>query len=568
MSAPVRPEARSPGVSDLRKAITRPAWLRNRARNALHRPIFVATIVIGTSVTALVSMLVTPTMEERAQREIPRAVRPDTLSVAAAEASSRIALQQTDSSLGHARRVADSLRAMPPDPVALANHATRDSLIRRVQSLEELMARAAQAPLSVSYVTLGSAPELRDDPRVPPLLDSLNTLSHNRDVAAAGGGVDPLFVALTNQVSELGRSIQSIATEHRNAMVAEAAALLPEQPAIDESAIPDTAALLRTRDSLRAEMERSRVELARRRDISIVTDLEERRARERATEVAPTLALLAAAFVLSAVFGFAAAFIGEVRRPRVSDEVELERFLGVRVLSSVEMSQPSAERGRRQADRAAPRYLSPTSEGYQLAYLGLSNSHPALLMATVTGDDPSIAAVVACNLAAVAVDEARHPLIIDLSPTFGASAALQARTTPGVTDIVRDKLAWPDTVISTTAGRDRTVDLIPFGSGSSLSGPAFTEFVVGEVPRLARYYDAIIVNATADQITGGLPAQLPSPELVYCAQPGITPLNQLRDELDRMRAAGAVIRGVVLWSAERPVLPVRRDEARRLTFAT
>ena len=61
---------------------------------------------------------------------------------------------------------------------------------------------------------------------------------------------------------------------------------------------------------------------------------------------------------------------------------------------------------------------------------------------------------------------------------------------------------------------------------------------------------------------------LPSPELVYCAQPGITPLNQLRDELDRMRAAGAVIRGVVLWSAERPVLAIRRDEARRFTFAT
>lgn len=568
MSATVRPEARSPGVSDLRKAISRPAWLGNRARNALHRPVFVVAIVTGTFVTAVVSMLAAPRMEERAERSVPRAVRPDTLSLAAAEASSRVALQATDSSLAHARRIADSLRAIPPDPVALANQAARDSLIRRVQSLEGLMARAAQAPLSVSYVALASAPELRSDPRVPPLLDSLKALSHNRDVAAAGGGVDPLFVALTSQVSDLGRAIQSIATEHRNAMVAEAAALLPEQPAIEEATLPDTMTLVRLRDSLRTAREQSRTELARRRDLSIVMDVEERRARERAAEVAPTLALLAAAFVLSAVLGFAAAFIGEVRRPRVSDDIELERFLGVRVLSTVEISYPSAERGRRQADRAAPRYLSPTSEGYQLAYLGLSNSHPALLMATVTGDDPAIAAVVACNLAAVAVDEARHPLIVDFDSAAGASLALEARTTPGVADIVRDKLAWPDTVVSTTAGRDRTVDLIPFGSGSSLSAQELSEFVSGDIARLARYYDAIIVNATADQIAGGLTSLLPSPELVYCAQPGITPLNQLRDELDRMRAAGAVIRGVVLWNAERPALSVRRDEARRLTFAT
>ena len=555
-------------MSDLRKAISRPAWLGNRARNALHRPVFVAAIVIGTFVTAVVSMLVTPKMEERANRAVPRTARPDTLSLAAAEASSRVALQQTDSSLGHARRIADSLRALPPDPVALANQAKRDSLIRRVQSLEQLMARAAQAPLTVSYVALANAPELRTDPRVQPLLDSLNTLSHNRDVAAAGGGVDPLFVALTSQVSDLGRTIQSIATEHRNAMVAEAAALVPQLPAIDEAALPDTTALLRARDSLRTVMDRSSAELARRRDISVVADLEERRARERATAVAPTLALLAAAFVLSAVFGFAAAFIGELRRPRVSDGVELERFLGVRVLSTVEVAQPSTERGRRQADRAAPRYLTPSSEGYQLAYLGLSNSHPALLMATVTGDDPSISAVVASNLAAVAVDEARRPLIVDLHPASGAAAALEARNAPGVTEIVRDKLAWPDTIVSTTAGRDRTVDLIPFGSGAGLSVQELAEFAGSEVPRLARYYDAMIIHATGEQINAGLISQLPSPELVYCAQPGITPLNQLRDELDRMRAAGAVIRGVVLWSAGRPVLTIRRDEARRLTFAT
>jgi hypothetical protein len=55
---------------------------------------------------------------------------------------------------------------------------------------------------------------------------------------------------------------------------------------------------------------------------------------------------------------------------------------------------------------------------------------------------------------------------------------------------------------------------------------------------------------------------------VYCVQPGITPLNQLREELDRMRDAGAVVRGVVVWAAERPVISIRREAPRRLNFAT
>jgi hypothetical protein len=568
VSAATRPEARSPGVSDLRKAISRPAWLTNRARNAIHRPVFVGAIALGTVVTALVSMVTAARTDQTAAPVMPRAPRPDTLTIAAAEASSRITLQQTDSALGRSRKIADSIAAIPPDPVELANKAARDSLINRIQRLEELMARAAQAPLTVSYVALASTPELRGDPRVKPLVDSLTVVAADRDAAAAAGGVDPVFVALTSRVSELGRGIQSVATEHRNAMVAEAAALVPEVPEVDESSIADTVALLRARDSLRTVMEQSRVELEKRRAASMLLDRQETRARQKATEVAPTFALLAAALVLSAVVGFAIAFIGEVRRPRVSDALELERFLGVRVLSTVEPMQPSAERGRRQADRAAPRHFSPASEGFQLAYLGLSNTHPALLMASVTGDDPAIAAVVACNLAAVAVDEARHPLVLDLDPSRGASAALSARAEPGVTEIVRDSLAWPDTVVSSTAGRDRTVDLIPFGAGSSLPAEDLAGFAAQELPRLARYYDAIVVNVSGQLVTEGLLARLPSPELVYVVQPGITPLNQLRDELDRMREAGAVVRGLILWAAERPVLEVRRAGARRLTFAT
>src|SRR5439155_5367945 len=135
-------------------------------------------------------------------------------------------------------------------------------------------------------------------------------------------------------------------------------------PSIPTPAV-DTGAQVVARDSARTSIEQASDSLSKLRGIALAIDLEEQRARERASAVAPPLALLASAFVLSAVIGFATAFIGELRRPRVSDGNELERMLGVRVLSTVEPHMPSAERGRRQADRSAPPYFDPGAEGYQ-----------------------------------------------------------------------------------------------------------------------------------------------------------------------------------------------------------
>ena len=164
----------------------------------------------------------------------------------------------------------------------------------------------------------------------------------------------------------------------------------------------DTVALVTQRDSIRATVVAAQTDLDRLREASAAIDLEEDREREQANAVAPPLALLASAFVLHAIVGFAVAFFGELRRPRLSSAAETEKVLGVRVLSTIEPSAPSIERTRRQSDREAPRYVDPNAEGYQLAYLGLATEHPTVLSAIVTGDDPRISAVVACNLAAIA----------------------------------------------------------------------------------------------------------------------------------------------------------------------
>jgi Mrp family chromosome partitioning ATPase len=263
------------------------------------------------------------------------------------------------------------------------------------------------------------------------------------------------------------------------------------------------------------------------------------------------------------VIGFAAAFFGEVRRPRISNSHEVERLLGVRVLSTVETPMPSVDRGRRQADKDAPPYFDPGAEGYQLAYLGLATEHATELMATVTGDDAGIAAVVACNLAAIAADEARNTLVIDLEPSCSASAALRTRVQPGIADVVSQNASWPDATVAAKVGRDKTVDLVPHGIGATVTTEQLVNLLQRDAERLIRYYDAIFLVASTADVAGGLSTNLPSPEVLYCARPGITPLRKLREELEAIRRAGGLVRGIVLWSAERPILPAPSELAAR-----
>jgi Mrp family chromosome partitioning ATPase len=565
-----QPTAPTIAASDLRRAISRQTWLANRARNALQRPAFIGAISVGTFVTALVSMVVVPRAQRQGTPPIRIAARPDTFSIAATAALARVRLVETDSALAAARsQVATAAAQRPPDTLYRLSAVHRDSLAARAATLERLVSRAEQAPLPSSYKALAELPELRADSRIRALVDSLSEIEREREGFGAVGGVDPIFVALTSRANEIGRAIQAIASDRLKAMRAELEPSTEPAPAVVMTPAVDTASRIAERDSAQLAMNQANDSLTRLRQIAHALDLEETRARERASAVAPPLAFLASAFVLSAVIGFATALIGELRRPRVTDANELERFLGVRVLSSVETQMPSAERGRREADRAAPPYFDPSAEGYQLAYLGLATEHPTLLAATITGDDPAIAAVVTCNLAAISADEARNTLVVDLEPSCSVSAALRTRVHPGIVDIRRGDVSWPDVTIAAAVGRDKTVDLVPYGAGASAASPAppaapeLAALLRKDTARLARYYDAIFVAAAPEDTAAGLPAALPSPDVVFCAQPGITPLRHLRDCLEGIRAAGGTVRGIVLWNAERPLLPTPTELASR-----
>lgn len=551
-----------PRAPDLRRAISRQVWLANRARNALRRPAFIGAISVATFVTALVSMVTVPNTSNKPVTVTARP-RPDTLSLAGAAAAGRVKLAEADSALAAGRSAiaaAAAAAAAVPDTIALSAAIARDSARVRVEAIESQLKRAEQAPLLSSYKALAAVPDLRDDARVRALLDTLADIEREREGFGAVGGVDPIFVALTSRASEVGRTIQGIARERRDALLEQIGSIAPADTAAVEP-VADTVALVAVRDSVRAAIQAVEAELHRRRLTSRAIDIAEERERARVNAVAPTLALLASAFVLSWAIGFGVALFGELKKPRVSNITELERFVGVRVLSTIEPSAPSVDRGRREADRAAPPYLDPVAEGYQLAYLGLATDHPTVLMATVTGDDPIIAAVVACNLAAVAADEARNALIVDLDPSCSASAVLRARSGPGVVDILTRGASWPDVTTPARIGRDKTIDLVPRGSGQPVAAQQCATLLKRDAPRLARYYDAVVVLASVADAAAGVPAALPSSEIIFCAQPGITPLRPLRAQLERMRAAGGTIRGIVLWQAERPLLSSPRDES-------
>ena len=59
---------------------------------------------------------------------------------------------------------------------------------------------------------------------------------------------------------------------------------------------------------------------------------------------------IAAALVFGVALGFGAAFFDEMRQPRVSDEHELERITGARVLSTIRPRPRQPDRDRRLAE--------------------------------------------------------------------------------------------------------------------------------------------------------------------------------------------------------------------------
>lgn len=546
------------------RGVSRQAWLTARARNAVHRPIFIGAVAIGTFIAVLVALVVVPLQSRRAGAlpAAPRTVRPDTGVYVAASQRARDRLESAESSLARARSAAATAAPPLPQVVPPALLARRDSLSSAAGNLDALLTRIETAPVAASYRALAQAPPLASLPRVKLLVDSLNELEREREAFGLPSGGDTEAATLAARVSEVGGTIQSIGRALRDSLRQQSASLAVSGESQPGGPMPvsDTAGWVAERDSALSLVAETRSALADARTRAAQYDRDVANARASAQTSVPPVAMLGAALVIGVVLGFGAAFFGEMRHPRISDEHEVERATGARVLATARRRQRDANRDRRLADRLAPPYFDPRAPGYQLAYLHVARAGATRLSLAVVGEETGVAAVIAMNVAAIAADEARSTVLIDTDAhAVPLAAVLRCHAEPGMADIVRSHIDWAEVTTQTMAGRDRTIDVIPSGlSPAPLDPAAVTHLFKQEASRLARHYEAVVVVATLEQAAAGLVGALPVPDAIVCARLGYTKVSDLRGALESVRRGGGNPLGVVLWDSPPPP-PLRTE---------
>ena len=538
--------------------IPRAAWLGARARNVLQRPW--RLLVIGTAV--FVGVLLSYLFLPAGAQGVLNLLRPDriewrdTTLLLTRESAARARLASADSSLASLRATRAALVAAMSPPVATAEQsAAGDSIATRAAALSALLQRAESAPLPETFRALANTPVLRGDPRVRALLDSLNDVERERDDLGAGATVDPVFVALTTQANELGRRIIIVGQSRLAALTREQLALVtPVAPTAADSAavtLPDSQATLAVRRSAWVAYEAARRTLTNARAANARADSVASRERAR-NQLAPIPILVAGALIIAAAVTFALAMFDEMRSPRVADAVEAERLTSLRVLGVARLRALPAERSRRAADRQVPALLDPTFDAYRVLAWHLSSQWPKDGIVTVTGDNSTVAAAVAANLAAVLANDARVTLLVDADLAEEPVRALfSLPRSPGLVAVVENRRKWSEVLVPVPVGRGRTMDVLPAGGREAPLGPAESQALVTEVQRAARRHDATIVVTTL----AGAKRFRAGDDVVVCATQTRTRLATLARTVASMIDEGARVRGVVLWDGPLPDAP-------------
>jgi Mrp family chromosome partitioning ATPase len=531
-------------------------WMSARARNALRRATVMGIVGGLVFIAALIAFVLGPRQATRAATMVTAGLesRRDTTAVAGIRDRASSEITAVDSLLAAARRSVVVSAVVPVDTFPPALVARRDSLSVVVATLNRMIERADNAPLPSSYRALGSASVMASDNQVQVLLDSLAAIERERDAFGAVGGVDPVYVALTSRATALGRQIQAIAEGKRAVARSQLAVLRPAAPpAIPRFRLDTTQYVARKLNAQRAYTGAVR-RLAEMRATNQRIDQQSSRARELANVGAPPLAMLGAALVLALAVGFGASFGGELRRPHVAGAREAEQVTGARVLTVVRPGEVMAERSRRQADAEAPPLIDIVSESYRRLYLHLAATGANVPVVTVAGEDAAIVATVAANLAAAAAFEARSTLLVDVDPTTATIAGvLRVRPNPGLANIIAGTAGWAESIVSTTIGRDRPLDVLP--SGTQRAGPPSAEIaerIRGDFARMERRYDLIVIAASTAYVLKRMTTLIASPDVVLCARVAHTRIADLRKAVEKLREMNLRVHGIVLWDDDLP----------------
>ena len=542
-------------------------WISSRALNASRRAAIMGIAGGLVFVGALIAFILVPRQASKAAIAVSAGLqeKSDSSGLVSVRDRARLAMASADSALAAARSLTLAAPVTPVDTFPPQLVAQRDSLSAVVGALNRLIDRADNAPLPASYRALGLAPIMADDQQVKVLLDSLSDIEKERDAFGAVGGVDPVYVALTSRATALGRQIQSIAESKRSAARARLAVLRPFAPAPVPQTRVDTARYLAQKLEAQRAYSGALTALGQTRAADERIDRESSKARELANVGAPPLAMLGAALVLALSLGFSVAFGVELNRAHIADAREAEQVTGARVLTVVRSGEVMVERDRRQADAEAPPLIDIMSEGYRRLYLHLAATEANVPIVTIAGDVAAIVGTVASNLAAAAAYEARSTLLVDVDPATSIVAkVLRVPPNPGFAGIVTSASDWADSIISTTIGRDRPLDVLPAGTRQFAQPSAeIAERIRGDFARMERRYDLIVIAAPTAFVLQNAAAILPSPDVVLCARIGHTRISDLKKSVDGLRGINLRVHGLVLWDDDLPQIDSRDTLAER-----
>lgn len=541
-------------------------WMSARALNASRRVAIMGIVGGLVFVCALIAFVLVPRQVSKASKAAVAVgaglqERTDSTGLVSIRDRALAGIAAADSMLAVARRTTVPMLIATVDTFPPELIAQRESITTVVGTLNRLIERADNAPLPASYRVLGLAPAMIDDQQVKVLLDSLSDIEKERDAFGAVGGVDPVYVALTSRATALGRQIQSIAEAKRSTARTQLAVLRPAVPAPLLQARVDTVKYLAQRLDAQRTYGGATAALAQTRITNEKIDRELSKARDLANVGAPPLAMLGAALVLALTLGFAVAFGLELHRPHVADAREAEQVTGARVLTVIRPGEVMVERSRRQADAEAPPLIDIMSEGYRRLYLHLAATEANVPIVTIAGDVAAIVGTVASNLAAAAAYEARSTLLVDVDPvTSIVASVLRIPPKPGFAGIVSGISDWAASIVSTTVGRDRPLDILPSGK-SPVGTPSIevAERIRGDFARMERRYDLIVIAAPTAYVLRNSTAVLPSPDLVLCARVGYTRINNLKESVEGFRALNLRVHGLVLWDGDLPQIDSREQ---------
>jgi hypothetical protein len=545
----------APRYTRRRRAEMRAAWVAARTRNTLRHPVRLAAISGTVFTGALVLLVLAPRDARRASREIaPLTTRwRDTIPLLRAVDSTTRALAVAESTLAVRRSLASRPAVVPrPDTLSTAVVARRDALAKASADLARLLDRAENSPLPQSYRALGESPSIRDDPRVRALLDSLADVEREREDFGAGGGVDPIFVALTARATAMGRSIQAVAESRQNALRDSLSRLRPVTVSAPVVVTVDTLGPMQRRDVQQSRRDSAVAAVDAARRANAITDRQLREARAQANVVAPPIAILTAALVLGLTLGFAIALLIEISRPRISDLQEAERVTGARVLAVVRPREIPPERARRKADLRLPPLIDPTSDAYRLLASHASVAGSTHAVVTIAGDVSSVTATIAANIAAVSANEMRSTLLIDADfEKQPVTSVLRLPPADGLAGILNGGADLSEFTVQALVGRDRSLDVVP--SGRDQRGPLATreaELLRDAIVRAARHYELTVIVSSFGQANDVRVA----PAVLVCAHVAHSLVTTVRAAVASLRDGGAQIIGIVLWAADAPSL--------------